>query len=117
MAYMFAYSERPGTLAERRYEDDIPEDVKKRRLEEIITLQRRHSTESYLLDIGKTYKVLIEGDSKRSDKQWSGRNTQNKVVVFAKTELDVKPGEYAWVKITSSTGGTLIGESTPEPIS
>ncbi len=111
MAYMFAYSERPGTLAERRYADDIPEAVKKRRLEEIIELQRRHSTESYLADVGKTFKVLLEGDSRRSDQQWCGRNSQNKMVVFSKSGTKSKPGEYAEVKITSSTGATLIGEA------
>lgn len=109
MAYMFAYSERPGTLAERRYADDVPEDVKKRRLEEIIELQRRHSTESYLADVGKTFKVLIEGDSRRSNAQWCGRNSQNKMVVFDKGNYDYKKGDYAEVYITHSTGATLIG--------
>ena len=109
MAYMFAYSERPGTLAERRYADDVPEDVKKRRLEEIIELQRRHSTESYLADVGKTFKVLIEGDSRRSNAQWCGRNSQNKMVVFDKGNYDYKKGDYAAVYITHSTGATLIG--------
>ena len=111
MAYMFAYSERPGTLAERRYADDVPEETKKRRLEEIIELQRRHSTESYLNDVGKIFRVLIEGDSKRRADQWCGRNSQNKMVVFDKEELDIRPGSYVNVSITSSTGATLIGKA------
>jgi len=110
MAYMFSYSERPGTLAERRYKDDVPEDVKKRRLEEIIELQRRKSVESYKNDVGKTFTVLIEGDSKRSGEHWCGRNSQNKMVVFPKGELKLNKGDYTEVKITSSTGATLLGE-------
>jgi len=110
MAYMFSYSERPGTLAERRYEDDVPEDVKKRRLEEIITLQNGHSRESYKNDIGKTFKVLIEGNSKRSDADWCGRNSQNKMVVFPKGNHNLQKGDYATVKINSATSATLIGE-------
>lgn len=110
LAYMFSYSERPGTLAARRYTDDIPEDVKKRRLEEIIALQNSHTRESYTNDIGKEFEVLIEGNSKRSDASWSGRNSQNKVVVFPKGTRELKKGDYANVKITSTTGATLIGE-------
>ncbi|MBS1781302.1 MAG: tRNA (N6-isopentenyl adenosine(37)-C2)-methylthiotransferase MiaB [Bacteroidetes bacterium] len=110
MAYMFSYSERPGTLAARRYEDDVPEDVKKRRLEEIITLQNGHSRESYKNDIGKTFKVLIEGNSKRSDADWCGRNSQNKMVVFPKGSHNFQKGDYANVKINSATSATLIGE-------
>jgi tRNA-2-methylthio-N6-dimethylallyladenosine synthase len=110
MAYMFAYSERPGTLAERRYTDDIPADVKKRRLEEIIELQRRHSTESYFRDVGKIFNVLIEGDSRRSSEQWCGRTSQNKMVVFDKTGGELAKGVYVNVRIAASTGATLIGE-------
>ncbi len=110
MSYMFSYSERPGTLAARRYTDDIPEDVKKRRLEEIIKLQNALSKQNYLQDIGKTYEVLIETSSKRSDKDWSGRNTQNKVVVFPKGDRDLKKGDYVHVKIYTATSATLIGE-------
>lgn len=110
MAYMFSYSERPGTLAERRYDDDIPEDVKKRRLVEIINLQNSHSRDSYTADIGKTFEVLIEGDSKRSDLHWYGRNSQNKVVVFPKNEQPLKKGDYATVTIHSATSATLMGE-------
>ncbi len=110
MAYMFSYSERPGTLAAKRYEDDIPEDIKQRRLQEIIHLQNTHSRESYKNDIGKIVEVLIEGNSKRSDKDWCGRNTQNKMVVFPKAQAGLKKGDYAQVKITSATSATLIGE-------
>ncbi len=109
MAYMFSYSERPGTLAARRFTDDVPEDVKKRRLIEIITLQNGHSRESYKLDIGKTFEVLIEADSKRSEADWSGRNSQNKVVVFPKGTADLKKGDYAHVRINEATSATLIG--------
>jgi tRNA-2-methylthio-N6-dimethylallyladenosine synthase len=110
MAYMFSYSERPGTLAARRYTDDVPEDVKKRRLEEIIKLQNGHSRESYKNDIGKTFEILIEADSKRSAADWSGRNSQNKMTVFPKENYDLKKGDYVTVKITSATSATLIGE-------
>ncbi len=110
MAYMFSYSERPGTLAARRYEDDIAEDVKKRRLEEIIRLQNNHSRENYLMDIGKTFEVLIEGNSKRTDQDWYGRNSQNKVLVFPKTDPNLKKGDYVHVKVLRATSATLIGE-------
>ncbi len=108
-AYMFAYSERPGTLAAKRYEDDIPEDIKKRRLAEIVALQRRLSEASNAGDVNKTFKVLIEGNSKRSDQDWVGRSSQNKVLVFPKNSSH-KPGDYVMVKVLESTGGTLIGE-------
>ncbi len=110
MAYMFAYSERPGTLAARRYSDDVPEEIKKRRLEEIISLQNSHSRESYKNDIGSTFEVLIEGDSKRSELKWCGRNSQNKMVVFPKGDYQLKKGDYVNVKITDATAATLIGE-------
>lgn len=110
MAYMYSYSERPGTLAARRYTDDVPDDVKKRRLSEIIKLQNSHSKISYLKDIGRTFEVLIEGDSKRSAADWSGRNSHGKVVVFPKGTHGLSVGDYAEVHITHSTGGTLIGE-------
>jgi tRNA-2-methylthio-N6-dimethylallyladenosine synthase len=112
MAYMFSYSERPGTLAARRYEDDVDEEVKKRRLEEIINLQNSHSRQSYQNDIGKTFKVLIEGDSKRSDQDWCGRNSQNKMVVFPKSTYNLSKGDYVMVKVNSATSATLIGEIT-----
>lgn len=113
MAYMFSYSERPGTLAARRYKDDVPEDVKKRRLTEIITLQNGHSRESYKNDIGKTFEVLIEGDSKKSENDWCGRNSQNKMVVFPKGNNDLKKGDYVMVKVNNATSATLIGEINP----
>jgi len=109
MAYMFSYSERPGTLAARRYQDDVPEDVKKRRLEEIINLQNQHSRESYQADIGKVFEVLIEGDSKRSNADWCGRNSQNKMVVFPKGDYNFQKGDYVQVKINTATQATLIG--------
>jgi tRNA-2-methylthio-N6-dimethylallyladenosine synthase len=110
MSYMFFYSERPGTLAARRYTDDVPEDVKKRRLDEIVKLQNKLSLESNKRDIGKTSKVLIEGESKRSNLDWRGRNSQNKVVVFAKEHYALNKGDYALVTITDCTGATLIGK-------
>lgn len=114
MSYMFFYSERPGTLAARKYEDDIPLDVKKRRLEEVIALQNRISKEHNANDVGKTYKVLIEGTSKRSDEQWKGRNSQNKMIIWSK-DSDVKPGDYVWVKVTDSTSATLLGHEVQNP--
>jgi tRNA-2-methylthio-N6-dimethylallyladenosine synthase len=110
MSYMFIYSERPGTLAARRYKDDITEEVKKRRLQEIVELQGRLSRESNQRDVGKTFKVLIEGDSKRSADDWMGRNTQNKVIVFPKRNYDCKKGNYVWVKVNDCTQATLLGE-------
>lgn len=110
MAYMFMYSERPGTLAARRYQDDVPDDVKKRRLSEIVALQQQHQVEKMKLDIGKTCTVLIEGDSKRSGDDWCGRNDQNKMVVFPKKENNIKKGDYVQVKINRCTAATLIGE-------
>lgn len=110
LSYMYSYSERPGTLAERRYEDDVPDDVKQRRLEEIITLQRKLSYESFQNKIGNTYEVLIEGDSKKSADDWAGRTTHGKMVVFPKGDSQHQKGDYAMVKITDSTSGTLLGE-------
>lgn len=111
LSYMFAYSERPGTLAQRRFEDDVPEAVKKRRLQEVIELQTEITRENYLAEIGKTFEVLIEGSSKRSEEHWSGRNTQNKVIVFAKDPAGLlKKGDYVQVKVTGTTGATLLGE-------
>src|SRR5450432_1841358 len=110
-SYMYFYSERPGTLAARRYPDDIPEAEKKRRLDEIIKLQRQISEHSNWNDIGTISKVLIEGDSKRSSSEWMGRNDQNKVVVFPKKIALQQKGDYAILKIVHSTGGTLIGQN------
>ncbi len=108
MSFMFYYSERPGTLAARKYADDIPEDVKKRRLEEVIRLQNAVSLEHNKEDLGKTFEVLIEGDSRRSDKDFYGRNSQNKVVVFPKKE-GFKPGDYVHVLVKDATSATLLG--------
>jgi len=110
MSYMFIYSERPGTLAHRRYRDDIPEEIKKRRLVEIVELQNRLSLESNKKDLGKTFKVLIEGDSKRSAEDWMGRTTQNKLVVFPKNGHSLRKGEYVNVKVKECTQATLLGE-------
>ena len=107
--FMFAYSERPGTLAARKIEDDVPEAVKKKRLNQIIAKQQEHSRYRTEQFIGKTVCVLIEKDSKRSDLKWSGRTTQNTVVVFPKQ--DYKIGDFVDVKITSCTSATLIGEA------
>jgi tRNA-2-methylthio-N6-dimethylallyladenosine synthase len=109
-SYMFKYSERPGTLAAKRYEDDVPEGVKRRRLEEIVSLQNRLSLESNKRDLGKTFKVLIEGESKRSSQDWMGRTSHSKVVVFPKENKSLKPGDYVMVKVNDCTQGTLLGQ-------
>jgi tRNA-2-methylthio-N6-dimethylallyladenosine synthase len=110
-SYMFMYSERPGTLAAKRYADDVPADVKRRRLEEIVATQNRLSLHSNRKDIGKTFRVLIEGDSKRSTQDWMGRTSQNKVVVFPKEGESFRPGKYVSVRIHDCTQGTLLGRS------
>ena len=107
--YMFSYSERPNTPAAKKLQDDVPEDVKSRRLAEIIARQREHSLERNLLCVGKTYKVLVEGFSKRSNEQLSGKNDQNKIVVFPKENF--KMGDYVNVLITECSSGTLIGKA------
>ena len=107
-AFMFKYSERPQTLAADTLSDNVPEDVKERRLTEIINLQQKLSLESNRKEIGKTVEVLIEGVSKRSENEYFGRTSQNKVVVFNKMEY--LPGEYLQVKITGTTSATLRGE-------
>jgi len=109
-SYMFFYSERPGTLAARRYQDDVPEETKKRRLQEIVTLQNQLSLESNQKEIGKNYKVLIEGDSKKNEQEWKARTSHNKVVVFPKTNLSLKKGDFVTVQITECTQATLRGE-------
>ncbi|MAO35383.1 MAG: tRNA (N6-isopentenyl adenosine(37)-C2)-methylthiotransferase MiaB [Zunongwangia sp.] len=106
--FMFAYSERPGTMAARKFEDDVPEETKKRRLTEIVNLQQEHSKYRTQQFIGKTVEVLIEKSSKKSDAHWSGRNTQNTVVVFPKENYEV--GDFVNVKINDCTSATLIGE-------
>ncbi len=108
--YMYYYSERPGTLAHRRYEDDIPVETKKRRLQEIVDLQGKLSQESNKRDIGNTYKVLIEGNSKKSANDWMGRTSHNKVMVFPKGNHQLSKGDYVDVYAKSYTQGTLIGE-------
>lgn len=107
-SYMFHYSERPGTLAAKKFPDDVPLEVKKRRLDEIIKMQSRLSLRRNLLDIGKIQKVLVEGTSKKSTDHLQGRNSANKVVVFPGGNK--KKGEYVHVLIESCTGGTLIGK-------
>ena len=106
-AYMFAYSERPGTLAAKKYADDIPEDVKKRRLNEIIARQLAHSAERNQRHVGQVQRVLIEGNSKRSDAELCGRNDQNKMVVFPKENYH--KGQYVNVLVTECTSATLRG--------
>ena len=110
--FMFKYSERPNTKAARKFEDDVPEEIKSRRLTEIIEKQRAHSMIHNQSRIGKTYKVLVEGLSKRSDKHLFGRTTHNSVAVFPKKQY--KPGDYVMVKITDCNSATLIGESVEE---
>ena len=107
--YMFAYSERPGTLAERKMEDDVPEAVKKRRLSEIVNLQQELGAYRTQQHLGKIEEVLIEKSSKKSDAHWAGRNSQNTMVVFPKENYKV--GDFVNVKITDCTSATLIGEA------
>ena len=107
-AYMYTYSERPKTLAERKYEDDVPEEVKSRRLTEIIALQRANSLLSNEKQVGQIQEVLVESVSKKSADEFAGRNPFNARVVFPKKES--KPGDYVTVKINSCTSATLIGE-------
>ena len=92
LAYMFFYSERPGTLAARRFADDVPEEIKKNRLQEVVALHRTQSLKSMQKEVGKTVKVLIESNSKKSDEHWAGRSDNNKVVVFPKNEILTKRG-------------------------
>lgn len=107
-SYMFFYSERPGTLAAKRYEDDIPLATKKRRLQEIIAKQTELSLERNKRDIGKVFKVLIEGESKRSKEQLQGRNSANKVVIFDNNGY--QKGQYVHVKVNDCSAATLFGE-------
>jgi len=107
-SYMFYYSERPGTLAAKKFVDDISLETKKRRLQEIIDKQSKLSLERNLLDLGQVQEVLIEGLSKRSDEQYKGRNSANKVVIISKGDFQI--GDYVTVKITDCTPATLFGE-------
>ncbi len=108
--FMFAYSERPGTMAARKLDDNVPPDVKKRRLTEIIDLQQKHSLYRTQQHLGEVEEVLIEGSSKKSDAHWMGRNSQNTVVVFPKENYAI--GDFVMVKITDCTSATLLGEAT-----
>ncbi|MFZ1749961.1 MAG: tRNA (N6-isopentenyl adenosine(37)-C2)-methylthiotransferase MiaB [Saprospiraceae bacterium] len=114
MSYMFYYSERPGTLAAKKLKDDVPEPIKKRRLQEIIDTQVAISLEVNLKDIGKTFKVLIEGDSKRSKEEFKGRNSQNKMINFPKMP-NLEAGDYTWVKVTTATSGSMRGSIVNYP--
>jgi len=106
--FMFAYSERPGTLAAKKFEDDVPLETKKRRLSEIINLQQKLSLYNMERFVGKTVEILIEGDSKKSSEHWMGRNSQNAVAVFPKG--DEKIGDLVMVHIEDCTSATLIAK-------
>jgi len=108
-AYMYFYSERPGTLASKRFEDDVPEEIKKKRLQEIVDIQYHLSLNSNKNDVGKTFRILVDGESKKDNRFWKGRNDQNKVAVFEKKEFGIKMGDYVYVKINDCTKGTLLG--------
>ncbi|HEU5146217.1 MAG TPA: MiaB/RimO family radical SAM methylthiotransferase, partial [Chryseosolibacter sp.] len=108
-AYMFYYSERPGTLAEKKFADDVSLEVKKRRLAEVIEKQTTHSLRRNKADIGKTFKVLVEGTSRKSDSFLQGRNSANKVIVFPKEQYS--KGQYVNVLVEDCTGATLIGKA------
>lgn len=108
-AYMFKFSMRPNTYAEKHLQDDVPDDVKTRRLEEIISLQGQIALDNNQREVGKSFEVLVEGVSHRSDQQLYGRNSQNKVIVFDRG--DVQPGQYVKVRVTRCTAATLIGET------
>ncbi|MBE6244389.1 MAG: tRNA (N6-isopentenyl adenosine(37)-C2)-methylthiotransferase MiaB [Bacteroidales bacterium] len=112
-AFMFQYSQRPDTLAAKRYPDDVPEEEKTRRLNEIIALQNTLSLKSNQKCIGQTYQVLVEGPSKRSEDQMTGRTPQNRFCVF--DAKDAKPGDFVWVKILTCTQATLMGEIVEQP--
>ncbi|MCR5191182.1 MAG: tRNA (N6-isopentenyl adenosine(37)-C2)-methylthiotransferase MiaB, partial [Bacteroidales bacterium] len=109
-AFMFKYSERSGTYAAKHLKDDVPDEVKTARLEEVIALQRELSYESHRRDIGKTFEVLAEGPSKRSEEHFFGRNSQNKVIVFPKKEA--QPGQLLNVTVNNCTTATLLGKIT-----
>ena len=108
--YMFKYSERPGTLAAKKLEDNVDEKTKSRRLSEIVDLQQKHSLFRSKQFIGKTVEVLIEKESKKSSSHWAGRNQQNATVVFPKKKFNV--GDFVNVKVNDCTSATLVGEAT-----
>ena len=109
LAYMFAYSERERTYAHRKMKDDVPDEVKKARLTEIINQQMAIQADINLEEVGQKHLVLIEQESRRSSDQWSGRTDTNKMVVFDKLD-GVGPGDYVEVEITSTTSATLMGQ-------
>ena len=111
-AFMFKYSERPGTYAAKKMEDNVPEEVKSRRLQEIIDLQRELSHESNKKDVGKVFEVLVEGFSKRSNDQFFGRTDQNTVLIFDKKKHRI--GQFVKVRVTDFTSATLLGEAVEE---
>ncbi len=111
-AFMFKYSERPGTYAAKKLQDDVPEEVKSRRLQEIIDLQLELSRQSNERDLGKEFVVLVEGVSKKSREQLFGRNEQNKVIIFDKNNHRI--GQYVKVRVTGCTPATLLGEPVVE---
>ncbi|MFN8309697.1 MAG: tRNA (N6-isopentenyl adenosine(37)-C2)-methylthiotransferase MiaB [Chitinophagales bacterium] len=108
LAYMFFYSERPGTLAAKKFADDVPEETKKRRLQEVVDLHRKHSLEQNLKDVGKTIEVLIESVSHKSENDLCGRTSQNKMVIFPKGKAKI--GDYVMVQIEKCTSATLLGK-------
>jgi tRNA-2-methylthio-N6-dimethylallyladenosine synthase len=108
-AYMFKYSERPGTAAAKKMEDDVPEEIKQRRLAEVIVIQSANSLESNKKDLGKVHEVLVEGTSKKSEEMLQGRNPQNKVVVFPKENYE--KGDYVNVLVDNCTSATLLGKA------
>ena len=112
MSYMFYYSERPGTPAAKKLPDDVPEEIKKRRLQEVVDVQRLVSLDHNLADVGKVFKVLVEGDSKKSNQDFKGRNSQNKMINFPKVD-GVKPGDYINVEVIAANAGTLKGNIVP----
>jgi tRNA-2-methylthio-N6-dimethylallyladenosine synthase len=105
---MFYYSERPGTLAQRKFVDDIPLNIKKQRLQAIIEKQTAHSLENNKQDIGKTFEVLVEKVSRRSSAEFGGRTSQNKMVIFP--SKNAKIGDYVMVKVHNATSATLLGD-------
>ena len=111
MAFMFKYSERPKTLAERKFEDDVPEEIKGSRLQEVIELQMKGAAERTRSHVGRVHRILVEGFSKKSQEHLQGRNSQNIVIVFPKA-MDCAPGDYADVMTHDCTSVTLIGELT-----
>lgn len=108
-AYMFAYSERDGTLAQRKYPDDVPEETKKQRLNEIIDIQSKASFQSNQRDIGKKFSILVEKTAKKNQSEWCGRNDNNKMVVFSPKNQIINQGDYVEVLVESATSATLLG--------